>query len=166
MTSSLSLVQLRETIRLKWTFALSRPTDREGCLAIFDSNTPHFFAPAERPGFERFLDNPQCTYFVMEHESELIGCGGFDIARGATPELVWGMVHAAHHGQGLGRYLLLFRLREIGRAGNFATVEVATSQMASGFFLKQGFRLGEIVPDGWAPGYDRVQMTKKLAVCE
>src|SRR5260370_31745648 len=62
-------------------------SDRDACLALFDSNVPRFFAALERGGFESFLDAPDCSYFVMEHEGAVLGCGGesqgTDGARGA-----------------------------------------------------------------------------------
>ena len=138
--------------------------DREACLALFDSNTPQYFHISERSGFEQFLTDPQCPYFVMEWNGELVGCGGYDLS-GEIASLVWGIIRHDFHRQGLGRYLLLFRLREIGRAGTFPAVQVDTSQIAAPFFAKQGFRTMEVIPDGWAPGYDRVPMLKKLTVC-
>jgi len=53
--------------------------DMDACLAIFDSNTPDFFAPEERDDFARFLarghdrDRP---YIVLEREGAVIAWGG------------------------------------------------------------------------------------------
>jgi N-acetylglutamate synthase-like GNAT family acetyltransferase len=72
---------------------------------------------------------------------------------GEVAELRWGMVRKDLRGNGLGRFLLMYRLREIGKAG-VNMVRVADAG-AAGFFEKQGFRVGA---DG--------ALWKKLAVCE
>ncbi|HEY7334492.1 MAG TPA: GNAT family N-acetyltransferase [Bryobacteraceae bacterium] len=142
------------------------PSDRAACLDIFDSNTPQFFHPVERPDFEAFLNLPDCAYFVMEHEGGVVGCGGYAIAEnGAVASLVWGMIRTDLHGHGLGRFLLLFRLREIGRAGGVQMVRLGTSQRTAAFFGKQGFKTISVDKDGYAPGIDRIEMAMKLAVC-
>jgi GNAT superfamily N-acetyltransferase len=143
-----------------------RPSDREACLAVFDSNAPRFFDASERAGFEAFLDAPDCAYFAMEHEGALVGCGGYGFEEnGKTASLVWGMVRADLHRRGLGRLLLLFRLREIGKTSGVELVRVATSQLTAPFFQKQGFKAISVQKDGYAPGIDRIEMLMKLAVC-
>ncbi|MEZ4737036.1 MAG: hypothetical protein R3E79_58905 [Caldilineaceae bacterium] len=42
--------------------------DLEGCLALFDSNLPTFFAPHERAEFIEFLANTTDPYFVVVDE--------------------------------------------------------------------------------------------------
>src|SRR5260370_24387146 len=93
-------------------------SDRDACLALFDSNVRRFFEALERGGFESFLDAPDCSYFVMEHEGAVLGCGGYAMADEGSASLTWGMVRADSQGMGLGRYLLMFRLREIGKVAN------------------------------------------------
>jgi N-acetylglutamate synthase-like GNAT family acetyltransferase len=142
------------------------PVDRDACLAIFDSNTPQFFDPGERATFEAFLDRLDGHYVVMEHEGALVGCGGYTItAEERLASLVWGMVRRDSHKLGLGRYLLLFRLREIGKSGDIQLVHLDTSQRAAPFFERQGFKVIRVVPDGYGNGLDRVEMVKKLIVC-
>ena len=80
--------------------------DKEACLAIFDSNTPPFFAPHEREEFAGFLDTSSDPYFVVEHDGEVVGCGGFFlIPNEPAAVLTWGMVARARQGQGIGRLL-------------------------------------------------------------
>jgi GNAT superfamily N-acetyltransferase len=135
-------------------------TDRDSCLAVFDSNTPRFFDPSARREFEAFLDRRNCSYFVMEHERAIVGCGGYAIEREkALARLVWGMVRSDSQKLGLGRYLLLFRLREITKAGGIQMVHLETPQNSARFYEKQGFKMIGIVKD------DRVEMTMKLVVC-
>ena len=140
--------------------------DRPRCLAVFDSNTPQFFDPSERSLFETYLDRDDLSYFVMDHDGDIVGCGGYYIGEdGLMANLVWGMVRRDLHKQGLGRFLLMFRLREITKANGVQMVRVGTSQHAAAFFEKQGFKAASVQKDGYGPGIDRIEMLKKLAVC-
>ena len=142
------------------------PVDKTACLAVFDSNTPQFFDPTERHNFEAFLDAPFGSYFVMENEGAIIGCGGYAIEESSsTASLIWGMVGHGLHRRRIGRFLLMFRLREITKTNGAELVRLATSQHSAGFFEKQGFKVVSIQKDGYASGMDRVEMRMKLSVC-
>lgn len=142
------------------------PADRTACLAIFDTNTPKFFDPTERHSFGTFLNAPFGSYFVMEHEGAMIGCGGYAVEEGSSlASLIWGMIRHDLHKHGLGRFLLMFRLKEISKANSANLVRLATSQHSAGFFQKQGFKAVSMEKDGYAPGMDRVEMRMKLSVC-
>ncbi len=142
------------------------PTDRAACLGVFESNVPEYFDPAEQTGFESFLDNPDCPYFVMEHDESIVGCGGYALGQqNGLASMVWGMVRRDSHKLGLGRFLLLYRLREIGKASGIEMVRLDTSQKAEPFFRKQGFKATGVVKNGYGPGLDRVEMVMKLTVC-
>lgn len=131
-------------------------TDRNACLAIFDSNSPDFIPNESRPGFTAFLDAPS-DFFIAEHNGEIVGCGGFKIS-GETARLHWGMVHRKWQRQGLGRFLLFYRLREITRNPAVQGVGLEAPRQAAPFFAGQGFR--EIAGDS-----ARVEMSKRLIVC-
>jgi N-acetylglutamate synthase-like GNAT family acetyltransferase len=136
-----------------------QPTDRAGCLQVFDSLAPHLIAPEARHDFEAFLNNPASPYFVLEHDDAIAGCGGFALSPGGdTATLLWGMVRSDVQRLGLGRFLLLYRMREIGKAATVQTVHAETSVQSAPFFEKQGFRV-----QGVANG--RVELIKKLTVC-
>jgi len=142
------------------------PADRDACLVVFDSNAPGFFKFHQRRDFEEFLDGQSGPYFVMEHEDAIIGCGGYSIAKEkALARLVWGMVRRDWRRQGLGRFLLLFRLREITKAGGVDVVHLDTPPDSAPFFQSQGFKVARVAKDGYAAGMDRVEMTMKLTVC-
>ena len=141
-----------------------RPADRDACLAVFDSNTPGFFEAHERAGFAEFLLCPNHRYFVMQHDGAIVGCGGYCVWA-EQARLEWGMVRREWHRQGLGRFLLLFRLREITKTGGVQMVGVGTSQHAAPFFVRQGFKVVSVEKDGYAAGLDRVELTMKLSVC-
>ena len=121
--------------------------DREGCLAVLDS-----VGGAGREEFAAYLDGGP-RYFVAEHDGRIVGCGGI-----GAGQLEWGMVRLEMQRQGLGRFLLYYRMRELGKLGNFEHVQVRAPRGAAGFYAGQGFR--EASGDGhW------VVMTKRLAVC-
>lgn len=142
------------------------PADRDACLAVFDSNTPDFFKAHDRHDLVNFLESSNCPYFVMEHEGAVVGCGGYFITDDRVrARLVWGMVQRDWHRQGLGRFLLLFRLRGITKVGGVQTVAVDASQHSAAFFESQGFKVARVVRDGDASSSDRVEMTMKLTVC-
>jgi N-acetylglutamate synthase-like GNAT family acetyltransferase len=133
--------------------------DRDGCLAIFDSLTPHLTDPAERGSLEAFLDTQAHPIFVMEHEGAVIGCGGYSVTPNSdTADLRWGMIREDYRKNGLGRFLLLYRIREIGRVGGITMVRAETSTLSAPFYEKQGFRVT-------GAESQRIQLTKRLTVC-
>ena len=131
-----------------------QPADAAGCRAVLDS---HAAPEAERSAFAAFLEAPAGAYFVMEHDGRVVGCGGFAVD---PPEarLMWGMVHRDLQRHGLGRFLLLYRLKEIGKTPGVVAVRVPAPEASAGFFVKQGFKASAT-----APG--RVELTMKLQVC-
>lgn len=134
------------------------PRDLAACLALFDSNLGRFFAPEERADFELFLQSPPGHYLVMEHEGEVVGCGGYAFDdTGETASLTWGIIRRDLHGNGLGRFLLMYRLREIGKRGTVSRVRLITTPNVCGFFEKQGFRVTNTAR--------LITMEKKLTVC-
>ena len=142
-----------------------QPADRSACLDVFDSNQPDYFAAHERPAFENFLATATTPYFVMEHEGTIVGCGGYAVD-GRSGRLCWGMIRRNLHRHGFGRFLLLYRMRQMTRhEAEIEMVELDTTPRSAPFFLSQGFRILSTVADGYGPGLDRVEMSKRLAVC-
>jgi GNAT superfamily N-acetyltransferase len=140
------------------------PRDRDACLAIFDSLTPAFLDTSARPHFEAWLDDPSGPFFVLEHDDVRVGCGGYTVdATEAT--LHWGMVRADCQGKGIGRFLLMYRVREIGRTGNVAMILAHSPAPSVGFFEKQGFRANGISIPSSLPGTPLTRLSKKLTVC-
>lgn len=145
-----------------------RAADREACLALFDSNTPDTFQPHERVQFEQWLESAPANYFVMEHEGTTVACGGYALSASAPGEarLIWGIVGRQWQRMGLGRFLLMYRLREISKSGEqITTVSLGTNQRAVPFFLSQGFRVVHVTTSGHSPAVDKVEMVRKIAVC-
>ena len=142
------------------------PRDRAACLGVFDSLTPGLVEPAARPFFEAWLDRADRPYFVMEHEESVVGCGGYSLSPDrSVATLRWGMVRQSSQKMGLGRFLLMYRIREIGREGTAGLVFAHSPRLSAGFFEKQGFRVNGIEKDAYAPGFDRIELIRKLTVC-
>jgi N-acetylglutamate synthase-like GNAT family acetyltransferase len=142
------------------------PADRASCLSVFDSLTPALLDHTARPLFESWLDRPASQYFVMEHEETVVGCGGYSLSQDkSTATLRWGMIRHSAQKMGLGRFLLMYRIREIGRAGTVGVVFAHSPRPSAGFFEKQGFHVNGIATDADSPGVGGVELVKKLAVC-
>lgn len=139
------------------------PVDKDGCLALFDSNVPRYFDASERAAFAGFLDQPDGHYFVIEQAAKICGCGGFAREERGQARFTWGMVDNACHGLGLGRMLAEYRLQAIEESGQFHEVELFTTPQIASFFAKFSFETEEIEKDGFAPGMDKVQMIRHLA---
>ena len=129
--------------RLPWFVTMSSahvnvrpytPQDRVACLAVFDGNTPDYFAPFERTEFATYLDTASVNYLVLETAGEIIGCGGYYVKSAGVAGLAWGMVDRAWHKRGFGRILLEARLALLRRSSDAELVHVNTSQNSRGFF--------------------------------
>src|SRR4051812_37894637 len=81
-------------------------TDRDRMLAIFDANTPVFFAVNERADFMRYLDENAGLYMVVERGADL--AAGFAAAPGAAgrAHLNWILVDPAMQGGGIGAAMM------------------------------------------------------------
>jgi N-acetylglutamate synthase-like GNAT family acetyltransferase len=127
---------------------------------------PTLLTLSDLPLFESWLDRPAGPYFVMEHEESIVGCGGYSISHDqTTATLRWGLVRHNSQSMGLGRFLLMYRIREIGKAGPVGLVFAYSPQPSVGFFMKQGFRVNGIEKDASATGVDRIELIRKLTVC-
>ena len=134
--------------------------DRDAVLAIFDSNTPTSFSLHERPRFERFLDDITGRAWVARtgEEGEVTGFGAVSFSDPDTAWLRWGMVSRAGQRRGIGRALLHARMTWIRQETQARHVRVATTEPIVGFFLRMGFALDGMVPDGIEPGVDRYDL--------
>ena len=140
------------------------PTDRDGCLAVFDTNVPEFFTPDERDEFDAFLGALPGPYVVLvDDDGEIVGCGGHAVEPGTTTaDLCWGMVRRGRQGRGLGRLLTDARLERIRTDATVTAVKLNTSQHTRGFYERLGFVTERVVPDGFSPGLDRCDMRLDL----
>ena len=84
----------------------------------------------------------------MDHDESVVGCGGYSLSSDqSTATLRWGMIRDSSQKMGLGRLLLMYRIREIGRAGTVGIVFAHSPQLSAGFFEKQGFRVNGTAAD-------------------
>jgi ribosomal protein S18 acetylase RimI-like enzyme len=136
------------------------PSDRDRCLAVFDSNLPRYFAPADRVPFVEFLARPVGFFGVLTDGDALIGCGGIAPvdAAGQVAVLTWGMIDAGRHRQGWGRRLTWARLRRLMELPAVLAVALKTSHETIGFYEKLGFRTTKFTPHGYRPGLHRHDM--------
>lgn len=76
--------------------------DKAALLALFDENTPPYFAQHERRDYSEFLDEPQGVYFVLEKDQTIAACGGYWISPNAPfAVLTWDIVARNVQRQGL-----------------------------------------------------------------
>lgn len=136
-------------------------TDRGRCVHAFTSNVPQYFLPHELQEFEQFLDRLPGPYLVVEHGDEVVGCGGYAHGRvDGQADICWTIVHRAHHGRGIGDYLVRACLDDIAINTMCRSVRLETSQHTRAFFERFGFEAVEITPNGFGPGLDRVEMCR------
>ena len=138
------------------------PTDRDACLALFAGNVPDYFAELERADFIETLDEID-DYFVIESEGVgIVACGGYAAldTQPSVAALCWGMVRRDLHRRGYGEYLLRERLQRIAADPAFRSVVIETTRFSRDFFARHGFVATRTVPDGFAPGYDLIEMQR------
>jgi N-acetylglutamate synthase-like GNAT family acetyltransferase len=133
--------------------------DRDACLQILEGNTPEFFVPKDCDELANFLDNLPGPYYIVEETGEVIACGGWAMDDDEIAVLTWGMVRHDLHRQGIGRVLLHHRLNAIREDGRANIVRIRTVQLVQGFYEHEGFKVTDVVPNGYGEGLDRVTMT-------
>jgi GNAT superfamily N-acetyltransferase len=134
-------------------------SDLDACLSIFRSNLPVYVAPFEEAGYRSFLERPPGPYLVLEMPgSQIVAAGGYAMEAEGMCSLCWGLVERRWHRRGFGRALLTARLDAIAREGVAHTIRLSTSQHTRGFFERFGFVAIETIPNGIAPGIDRIEM--------
>jgi len=142
------------------------PVDEQECLAIFDSNTPQYFAVQERETFQGFLNRlaTPYSYFVVRDAGEkIIACGGIKLElSNQLAKLRWDMVAGELHHQKIGTFLALSRLYQICQFSDIRTISLHTSQHSYLFYEKMGFVVQHIIPDGIVPGMDEYFMQLNL----
>ena len=153
--------------------------DIENLLNLIRLNTPKYFNPKEEADFIYYLDNEIEDYFVVEENSVIVGCGGinydennavisWDIIhpeyskKENTAVISWDIIHPGHHGKGIGKKLLEYRVNFVKENSDYKTIVVRTSHLTDKFYEKLGFKLEFIKKDYWAEGYDLYQMKLEL----
>ncbi len=129
------------------------PADKEACLSLFEANQGQFFTNVDPQVFQNLLEDSHVLIFVAEHNGQLIG---MTCSREAS--IQWLMVHPDLQRQGVGKFLTLFLLREMGKSGPLPMVSALTIASSAPFFEKLGFRLQ-------SSEESVLQMIKKMDVC-
>ena len=115
------------------------PADKEAVLSLIRANTPEYFAPEEEADLSRYLDCEREWFYVLLFDGKIV-------------------LHPEYQGRSLGTRLLGFRIEKLGSLGGIRRITVRTSQLAFGFYRKQGFVLKEVKKDYWAEGFDLYAM--------
>ena len=162
MTSNSRTAPAYILCKTRYIYPMIRPyikDDKEKVLDLLRLNTPRYFHAAEEPDLLAYLDNSADHYFVVEKAGEIIGSGGFNLfPEQKTARISWDIIHPAHHGQGIGKQLTLYRLNEIRNNYEVGLITVRTTQLAYRFYEKLGFGLARTEKDFWAKGFDLYQM--------
>lgn len=152
--------------KVDFLFRSYAPSDRPGCLDVFDSNIPEFFSVEERESFIDFLDRLPGQYgVVVDLSGRIVGCGGVAKSRtdARAANLTWGMIHRSLHRNGIGRLLTEKRLEWIQAMPDVDTVAIDTSHLTEGFYEKFGFRTVKRIPNGYREGLHRCDMQWNIA---
>ena len=134
-----------------------RPDDQSDCLAIFDANTPEFFAPNERQDYLDFLQGDTQGYQLCVVTQGLVGAFGVFSVGAGDVSLNWIMLDPAAQGLGIGSKIM-GQVVETARALGASRVSIAASHKSAPFFEKFGADTQRLVQDGWGPGMHRVDM--------
>lgn len=141
-----------------------RQDDHAACVALFQSNVPEYFAAVELGDFLQTLREVD-RYWVIEQAGEgIVACGGYDAVddQAGVAALCWGMVRRDLHRRGLGDFLVGERLRRIDADGGFNAVVIETTRFSCDFYARYGFEVTREQADGFAPGYDLVEMRRPV----
>jgi [ribosomal protein S18]-alanine N-acetyltransferase len=146
---------------------LIRPYDTNDKSLLIDLlrlNTPKYFSVEEENDFVRYLDSEIESYFVIEKNQQIVGCGGINLNLEKRIGIIsWGMIHPDLQGQKIGSELLKYRIDFLKRAYYLEKIVVRTSQLVFRFYEKHGFELKEIHRDYWAKELDMYLMEMELA---
>jgi len=138
--------------------------DHAACLEILASNLERYFSFHDPELYREFLARlPGFCGVVEDPEQRAVACGGFCI-EGPTAVLTWGMVHADRHRRGIGRFLLIERLRGIAERPGVERIVMNTAAPVLGFYERMGFAVVKHTPDGYSKGLDRYDLERPLRV--
>ncbi len=137
--------------------------DKSFLIELLRLNTPKYFGVEEENDFIRYLDSEIESYFVIEKNHQIVGCGGINLNLEKQFGIIsWGMIHPGFHGQKIGSELLKHRIEFLKKNYDLQKIIVRTSQLVFPFYEKHGFELKEIHPDFWAKDLDMYLMEINL----
>lgn len=125
-------------------------------INLLELNTPLYFHTSEKKEFQEYLTSKREDYFVYIKDDQVVGCGGINyFSEENVARISWDIIHPDHHGKGIGKELMLYRIDWIKKqSSRHQRIIVRTSQLVFKFYQKMGFSLQEVIPDYWAPKLD------------
>lgn len=147
---------------MQMNFRRFEAADTEAVVAIFRSNIPKYFVPAEEQELRDYLAEHPEDYWLLEQDGATVAAGGVALNGDGSVGLCWGMVRNDLIGTGLGKQLTLFRIEKAREKWGERDFMICTSQHTEGFYQKLGFQTIERVPDGFGPGIDNCKMRKEF----
>jgi GNAT superfamily N-acetyltransferase len=148
---------------MKVTFRHYLLQDKPNCLAIFDANTPEFFAVNERLDYSQFLDTNPRDYEVCSSGADLIGAFGLLGREAQYRHLNWILLSPKFQGSGVGS-MIMKRVVHIAHENNLDHIKIAASHLSAPFFAKyQAVSVFE-VNNGWGFGMHRIDMELRLNI--
>ncbi|MCT4579928.1 MAG: GNAT family N-acetyltransferase [Flavobacteriales bacterium] len=138
--------------------------DFDKVVQLLRLNTPQFFHPSEEKDFIHYLTHLKEDYLVVEQDNDVVGAGGINYCVGDDQEVrfSWDVVHPNYQGKGIGKSLVEYRIDWVKNNRKEKKVVVRTSQLATLFYQKFGFKLQTITQNFWAEGLDLYLMHLKL----
>ena len=138
------------------------PADKEAVMHLLRLNTPEYFASEDEAELDAYLERERELYYVVLSGGGIVGCGGINFADcGTTGKISWDILHPDYQRRSLGMRLLRYRIGKLESMRSVRRITVRTSQLAYGFYEKQGFELNGIETDYWAEGFDMYFMEYK-----
>ena len=139
-----------------------QPADIDSCLALFDLNSPAFFAPNERQDYFQFLEWVKHGYFLGMLDQAIVATYGLYFTADKTrAQLAWIIVSPHLQGSGIGSEMM-HRVLSKARAECAKVLEIKASHLSAPFFAKFGAVGDPLIPDGWGKGMHRIDMNLPL----
>jgi GNAT superfamily N-acetyltransferase len=129
------------------------PEDLQACLTVYHSNEGQFFPTGRVDEFTGFLERGTSYFLVVEHENEVVGCGGLELSGdGPWAWFMHGMIHKDRQNRGLGTTLLAARLSLLEPEGQPMVVRLRAGTAAASFYDRFGFALHSVTQNHFGPG--------------
>jgi ribosomal protein S18 acetylase RimI-like enzyme len=133
--------------------------DLEACVDVYRSNEPDFVKPAELPAFQQFLRGGTSYFLVVEHDGDVIGCGGLELVGDPdSATLKHSMIHREYQRRGFGSALLAAQMALLEAEDRPVELWASAAPVTAGFYERLGFQ--EQPPE---PGADHPQFSLQMA---
>jgi ribosomal-protein-alanine N-acetyltransferase len=110
--------------------------------------------------FEEDFANPNSMYMVATVDGQIVGYAACIIAR-RRGELTMNTVVPAWRGHGIGRELLIRRLRYLDRRVRTTVLQTRVdNDVIKNSYLRHGFKVGNVLSDFYHDGVDAVEMRR------